>query len=96
MHGPDKGNYVNEVEFVRIEPPSLIYWKRHSKPLFRVLVTFEEVDAEHTRIVFRQIFDTVEECDKLRRFVVDKNEENFDRLEEVLKGLLRAEKRFGD
>lgn len=87
MHGPDKGNYVNEVEFVRIEPPSLIYWKRHSKPLFRVLVTFEEVDAQHTQIVFRQIFDTVEECEKLRRFVVDKNEENFDRLEKVLERL---------
>jgi hypothetical protein len=27
----------------------------------------------------------VEECEKLRRFVVDKNEENFDRMEEVLK-----------
>lgn len=85
MHGPDKGNYVNEVEFVQIEPPRLIYWKRYSKPLFRVLVTFEEVDADQTRIVFHQIFDTVEECVKLRRFVVDKNEENFDRLEEELK-----------
>ena len=87
MHGPDKGNYLNEVEFIRIEPPALIYWKRHSKPLFRVLVTFEIVDVHHTHIIFRQIFDTVEECEHLRRFVVDKNEENFDRLEGVLRGL---------
>jgi len=27
------------------------------------------------------IFDTVEECEKLKPFVVDKNEENFDKLE---------------
>lgn len=87
MHGPERGHFVNEVEFIRIEPPSMIYWKRYSKPLFRVLVTFEVVDGSHTQIVFRQIFDTVEECDKLRRFVVDKNEENFDRLEAELNRL---------
>lgn len=87
MHGPDKGHYANEVEFIRIDPPNLIYWTRHSKPLFRVLVTFEEVDAGHTHIVFRQIFDSVEACEKLRRFVVDKNEENFDRLEAELRSM---------
>ena len=27
------------------------------------------------------MFDTVEECNKLKPYVVDKNEENFDRLE---------------
>ena len=37
MHGPDKGNYHNECEFIKIEKPSLIAWKRHSKPLFQVL-----------------------------------------------------------
>ena len=40
MHGPDKGNYVNEVEFIKIEKPNLIAWKRHSKPLFQILATF--------------------------------------------------------
>src|SRR6476620_3025160 len=43
MHGPDKGNYNNEVEFTVIEPPSLIAWKRHSKPLFNIVASFEEV-----------------------------------------------------
>lgn len=81
MHGPDKGNYHNEVEFIKIDPPNLIYWKRHSKPLFKVLATFEEVSANQTKIVFKMIFDTAEECNKLKPYVVDKNEENFDRLE---------------
>lgn len=81
MHGPDKGNYPNEVEFIKIDKPNLIYWKRHSKPLFRVLATFDEISFNETKIVFKMIFDTPEECNKLKPFVVDKNEENFDRLE---------------
>jgi uncharacterized protein YndB with AHSA1/START domain len=85
MHGPGGvGNYPNECEFIKIERPSLIAWKRHSKPLFRVVATFEEVAADKTRVVFKMIFDTEEECNKLKGFVIDKNEENFDRLENEL------------
>lgn len=86
MHGPEKGNYPNECEFTRIEKPSLIAWKRISKPLFQVVVTFNEVSESKTKVGFKMIFDTAEECDKLKPFVVDKNEENFDKLEmELLK-----------
>lgn len=81
MHGPDKGNYANECEFIKIERPSLIAWKRHSKPLFRILATFEEVTNDQTKLVFKMLFDSAEECAKLKPYVVDKNEENFDRLE---------------
>ena len=81
MHGPDKGNYANECEFIQIAKPTLIAWKRYSKPLFKVVATFEEVSNSSTKIVFRMVFDTPEESDKLRPYVVDKNEENFDRLE---------------
>src|SRR5688572_1042189 len=84
MHGPDKGNYPNECEFIKIDNPNLIAWKRHSKPLFQVLATFEEVSAGSTKIVFKMIFDSAEESNKLRPYVVDKNEENFDRLEDEL------------
>lgn len=85
MHGPDKGNYHNECEFVKIEAPNLIGWKRYSKPLFKVLFTFEALNQKQTKVVFKMIFDTAEECNKLKGFVVDKNEENFDKLEEELK-----------
>ena len=84
MHGPDKGNYHNECEFIKIDKPNLIAWKRHSKPLFKVMATFEEVSSDKTKIVFKMIFDTVDECSKLKPYVVDKNEENFDRLEAEL------------
>ena len=81
MHGPEKGNYINSCEFTDIEFPSLIAWKRFSQPLFRVVVTFEEVNASQTKVTFRQIFDTAKECNKIKPFVVDKNEENMDKLE---------------
>ena len=79
MHGPEKGNYVNSCEFTDLQFPSLIAWKRYSQPLFRVVVTFEEVNASQTKVVFKQIFDTAKECNKIRPFVEDKNEENMDK-----------------
>jgi len=85
MHGPDKGHYENECVFLHISPPHSIAWDRVSKPLFAVAATFESLDAERTSIVFRMIFDTPEACDKIRAFAGEKNEENFDRLEEELK-----------
>lgn len=84
MHGPDKGNYANECEFIKIVEPSLIAWKRHSKPLFQVCTTFEALSTYKTICTFKMLCTTVEECQKLKPYVVDKNEENFDRLEKVL------------
>ena len=84
MHGPDKGNYANECEFIEIKIPSLIAWKRFTKPLFQVVVTFEEIAADKTKIVFRQVFNSVDECNKIKSFAGNKNEEVFDRLENEL------------
>ena len=84
MHGPDKGNYTNECEFIKIEKPSLIAWKRYSQPIFQVVTTFEEIENNKTKLIFRMLFNTASECEKLKKFVVDKNEENFDRLENEL------------
>jgi uncharacterized protein YndB with AHSA1/START domain len=84
MHGPEKGNYPNEVVFLHVNKPSLLAWDRISQPLFRVVTTFEEVEKDKTRLTFRMQFDSKEECDKIRKFAVDKNEENFDKLEQEL------------
>lgn len=88
MHGPDKGNYQNECEFIKIEQPALIAWKRFTKPIFQVVALFEEVDANKTKLVFKMLFTSAEECNKIKRFVVDKNEENFDRLETELSKMI--------
>ncbi len=92
MHGPDKGNYPNEVEFVQIDEPTLIAWKRISKPLFNVVATFEAVGTDKTNLVFRMVFESANECDKIRRFAVEKNEENFDKLEVELIKMSAEEK----
>jgi uncharacterized protein YndB with AHSA1/START domain len=84
MHGPDKGNYPNECTFTIIREPELIVWDRQSKPLFQVEVRLEELASNETRVTFKQKFQTVEECEKIRKFTVGKNDENFDKLEVVL------------
>lgn len=88
MHGPDKGNYENESVFKIVEPLQLVAWERISKPLFDMEISFEKVDDTNTRISFRMIFETAEECNKIRRFAQPKNEENFDRLEKEILSLL--------
>jgi uncharacterized protein YndB with AHSA1/START domain len=84
MHGPDKGHYSNECTFAVIREPELLVWDRQSKPIFQVEVVFDEISKNETRVTFKQKFETVDECDKLRKFVPEKNEENMDRLEHEL------------
>jgi uncharacterized protein YndB with AHSA1/START domain len=84
MHGPEKGNYENASVFKTVEPLKLIAWKRVSQPLFEMEVGFEKLSNSKTKISFRMIFATPEECEKIRRFAEPKNEENFDRLEKEI------------
>lgn len=84
MHAPDKGNFANECTFIKIEAPTIIAWQRISKPIFQVVATFEAQNSK-TKITFKMLFNTANDCKKLKPFVVDKNEENFDRLEIELK-----------
>ncbi|MCF8239626.1 MAG: SRPBCC domain-containing protein [Saprospiraceae bacterium] len=85
MHGTNKGHYENSSVFTSVEPLRLVTWTRVSKPHFDMEVGFEAIDARHTQISFRMIFSTPEECEKMRPFVEPKNEENFDRLERLLR-----------
>lgn len=84
MHGPEKGNYVNQCKFTHNSRPETIAWKRFSQPLFNVLVTFTSISDNSTEVVFRQMFETKDGCDKIKRHVLDKNQEVFDRLEQEL------------
>lgn len=84
MHGPEKGNYENSSVFTSVQPFTRIAWTRVSKPLFDMEVAFDRLDDARTRISFRMIFKTPEESEKIRRFAVPNNEENFDRLEQEL------------
>ncbi|MBI2418822.1 MAG: SRPBCC domain-containing protein [Ignavibacteriales bacterium] len=87
MHGPNGQNYLNECVFIEVEKPVFVAWHHHSAPYFQGVVTFQKEEEGITKITYRMIFKSVELCAQLRDFIVEKNEENFDRLEAVLAGL---------
>ncbi|WNM20324.1 SRPBCC domain-containing protein [Flavobacterium capsici] len=84
MHGPEVGHYENASVFTTVVPMELVAWQRKSKPLFAMEVGFKKLDDARTEISFRMIFDSAEECNKIKGFATPKNEENFDRLEREL------------
>jgi uncharacterized protein YndB with AHSA1/START domain len=83
MHGPNGVNYKNESIFVEIERPGKIVLHHVSAPKFQAIVTYEDVDGK-TKATFRQLFETTADCDKVKGFATQANEQNFDRLEAVL------------
>lgn len=85
MHGPEKGNYENSSVFKTVLPNKLISWERKSQPLFDMEIAFEKLEENQTQISFKMIFASAEECEKMRKFVEPKNEENFNRLEREIK-----------
>ena len=87
MHGPNGGNYENESFFVEINEPKRIVLQHISRPHFQLTVDFEDL-GNTTRLVFQQLFETVEEYNKVKGFAADANEENMDRLETVLQGAI--------
>lgn len=85
MHGPDGVNYPNESVFVEITEPELIILNHVNNPKFQIVATFEELADNNTKLTFRMIFDTPELCQQVKIYAVEKNEENFDRLETELR-----------
>lgn len=88
MHGPENGNYENASLFRIVEPNKRVAWTRLSQPLFDMEIEFEQLNDSKCLISFIMTFKTVEECEKMKKFVVPKNEENFDRLEKELFDML--------
>jgi uncharacterized protein YndB with AHSA1/START domain len=83
MHGPNGADYPNQSGFVEIVKPERIVFDHVSPPVFQVTATFAE-EGGKTRLTFRMRFETVAECEKVKRVAVGANEENFDRLEAEL------------
>lgn len=87
MHGPEVGNYENASIFKTVLTNKLVSWRRISQPLFDMEIAFEKLDDNKTLLSFRMIFETVEECSKIRKFAEPKNEENFNRLEREIQNI---------
>lgn len=84
MHAPDGSDYPNESEFLEIVPPEKIVFTHHQPVhVFRMTMIFTEEEGK-TRIVWQMRFETPAEAEKFRKFIIAANEQNFDRLEEIL------------
>lgn len=83
MHGPDGTDYKNQCIFLEIVKPERIVFDHVSSPRFRVVATFTD-EAGKTKLTFRMIFESAKVCEELKPVCVPANEENFDRLSEVL------------
>jgi uncharacterized protein YndB with AHSA1/START domain len=83
MHGPGGANYPNESVFVEVIPQERIVFRHVSSPQFLMTATYAE-EAGKTRLTWRMDFDSVEVCEKVKVYAVEANEQNFDRLAELL------------
>ncbi len=83
MHGPDGADYPNKSVFVEIVDPERIVFEHVSGPHFQMTIALAE-QAGKTKITWRMLFESAAERDKVAKFAVEANEQNFDRLEAEL------------
>lgn len=83
MHGPNGVNYPNESEFVEIVPNEKIVIRHHSLPHFTLTVLLSVYD-NGTNVNWIQEFDDEEVARKAAAIVIPANEQNLDRLTNVV------------
>jgi uncharacterized protein YndB with AHSA1/START domain len=81
MHAPDGADYQNECVFIEVVKPERVVFE-HREPIhrFQMTITFAEQHDKAT-ITWRMRFESAEECARVRRIIVEANEQNFDHLE---------------
>ena len=85
MHAPDGSAFENRCVFVELERPRRVVID-HLEPMHRFLVTATLAPkGRGTELTFRLTFETAQECARVRALVTDANEQNLDRLENLLK-----------
>ena len=89
MHSPDGKDFVNTSIFEEIVQDKRIVFK-HLLPVhvFWLTATFENIEG-NTKLTFRQLFETAEECERIKKFVEVANEQNLDRLEALISKTLK-------
>lgn len=86
MHGPDGTNYQNECTFAEIEEPGRVVIDHVSQPHFLMTISLENQSGK-THITWRMRFDTAEVCAAVRTICTEGNQQNFDRLEAMLRSV---------
>jgi uncharacterized protein YndB with AHSA1/START domain len=87
MRGPDGSEFEMDKRFVEIAPPDRITLE-HLGPIHRFLMTatFTE-EGSGTRVSWRMEFESAADLEPIRPFLLEANEQNFDRLAECLEDL---------
>ncbi len=83
LHAPNGADYKNKSVFVEVVKPERIVFQHVSGPRFQVTATFTE-QAGGTRLTFEMLFETAAECEKGKKYAIEANEQNLDRLEAEL------------
>ena len=79
----DGVDYPNEMIFRKIENNHLIL--EHILPHFFLDISFEAIGDNQTKMTWDMTWDSPEILARISEFLMEKNAENFDRLEEELK-----------
>ena len=87
MHGPNGANYENASEFIEIAKPERIVFV-HLREVHRYQMTITLTgDSERTVLTWQMVFESASQNVKFKHFIFDANEQNFDRLEALLKSM---------
>jgi hypothetical protein len=83
MHSPDGKDYLNEWIFQKIEKNRIII-EHIVAPIFTLEVILEEVNQNEVKMTWNANFSDANFLENARDFLIEKNSENFDRLEKEL------------
>ncbi len=84
MHGPNGANYPNDNVFTALQPDRLVTIRHDCAPYFTLVVSLEPTATAGTRLRWEQVFDDAGTASAVRAIVEPANEQNLDRLTQVL------------
>lgn len=79
-----ENHYLNEHIFHKIEKNHIIM-EHIVEPIFTLEILFEELGANETKMTWNSTFASAEFLKQMTDFLIEKNNENFDRLEAELR-----------
>lgn len=85
MHWPDGTDYENENVFLKVVENELIIWEHLFVPNFQAHIRFTKEHEHRTKIEFLMFFYEKNVFYSVMKFAPEKNEENFDKLETLMK-----------
>ncbi|GEN07974.1 Uncharacterized conserved protein YndB, AHSA1/START domain [Myxococcus fulvus] len=84
MQGPDGARYAMHKEFTQVIPLERVVFRHlQESHHFEMRLDFAD-EGPKTRLTWRMRFESKEELEKVRGFIEEANEQNFDRLAELL------------